>query len=232
MVNLKSAFIFHIFISFAFKKHNGHFIIIFIHDLLTTWSNTPFTLFLLYFFIVFISRWQGRHHIRGGTWSSGLWPLSSSHMTVTWSYHMTCIYLFVLDIFQWNHLAHSAFVWACSPLRTLASSPWPTPPENQVLHYPGYHFVLDLVLACRSFIANPSNENNAVLKIFQFLNSTDQGFTESQRAVMAFDSLENLAARCSQAEENITVTHFIFMLNAIQLCCKVIRFTTPISCLV
>ena len=105
-------------------------------------------------------------------------------------------------------------------------------PKNQVLHYPGYHFVLDLVLACRSFIANPSNENNAVLKIFQFLNSTDHGFTESQQAVMAFDSLENLAARCSQAEENIGVTHFIFMLNAIQLRCKVIRFAIPISCLV
>ena len=96
-------------------------------------------------------------------------------------------------------------------------------PENQVLHYPGYHFVLDLVLACRSFIANPSNENNAVLKIFQFLNSTDHGFTESQRAVMAFDSLENLAARCSQAEENIGMTHFIFMLNAIQLRCYQVR---------
>jgi hypothetical protein len=112
----------------------------------------------------------------------------------------------------------------------------PPEPENQVLLYPGYHFVLDLVLACRCFLANPLNENNAILKIFQYLKSTDATnptncySAESQRAVMAFDSLENLAARCSQAEENIAVTHFIFMLNAIQLRCKVIRFVLPISC--
>jgi hypothetical protein len=47
---------------------------------------------------------------------------------------------------------------------------------------------------------------------------------------MAFDSLKNLASRCGQAEENIVVSHFVFMLNAIQLRCKVIRFVFPISC--
>jgi hypothetical protein len=114
-----------------------------------------------------------------------------------------------------------------SPLLIQASEP-----ENQVLHYPGYHFVLDLVLACRCFLSNPTNANNSVVKIFQFLNSKDRYSAESQRAVMAFDSLENLAARCSQAEENIAVTQFVFMLNAIQLRCKVIRFVFPISCLV
>lgn len=105
----------------------------------------------------------------------------------------------------------------------------PPEPENQVLHYPGYHFVLDLVLACRCFL---SNENDPIAKIFQFLSSTNQYSAESEsgRTVMAVDSLENLAARCSQAEENIAVTHFVFMLNAIQLRCKVIRFVSPISC--
>lgn len=104
----------------------------------------------------------------------------------------------------------------------------PPEPENQVLHYPGHHFVLDLVLACRCFL---SNENDSIMKIFQFLNETNQYSAESQKIVMAFDSLENLAARCSQAEENIAVTHFVFMLNAIQLRCKVIRFVFSISCL-
>lgn len=103
----------------------------------------------------------------------------------------------------------------------------PPEPENQVLHYPGYHFVLDLVLACRSFL---SNQDDTLMQIFEFLRSTNTYSTDSRRtteAVMAFDSLENLAARCGRAEENIAVTHFVFMVNAIQLRCKVIRFVSP-----
>lgn len=104
-------------------------------------------------------------------------------------------------------------------------------PENQVLHYPGYHFVLDLVLACRHILSNSENEIDSIMNIFQFLkstNATNDCSAESLRTVMAVDSLKNLAARCSQAEENIGVTHFVFMLNAIQLRCKVIRFIFPI----
>jgi hypothetical protein len=107
----------------------------------------------------------------------------------------------------------------------------PPEPENQILHYPGYHFVLDLVLACRCFLSNPSNEDS-ITNMFRFINSTNPSSAETQRTrtVMAFDSLENLAARCSQAEENIGVTYFVFMVNAIQLRCKVIRSVSPISC--
>jgi hypothetical protein len=109
----------------------------------------------------------------------------------------------------------------------------PPEPENQVLHYPGYHFVMDLVLACRRFLSNPSNENNAIMKLFQFLNlknATNDYSAEYQRTLMAFDSLESLAARCGQAEENTGLTNFVFMVNAIQLRSKVIRFVFPISC--
>lgn len=102
--------------------------------------------------------------------------------------------------------------------------------ENQILHYSGHHFVLDLVLACRCFLSNPLNESNSIVKIFQFLNSSNHYSAESLRTVMVVDSLDNLAARCSQAEENIASTHFVFMLNAIQLRSKVIRFVSPISC--
>lgn len=129
--------------------------------------------------------------------------------------------------------AYGQEIGCFSPPELLNQSP---EPETQVLLYPGYHFVLDLVLACRCFLADPLNENNDILKIFQYLKSTDainsaNHYSEDpQRAVMAFDSLENLAARCSQAEENIAVTCFIFMLNAIQLRCKVIKFVLPFSC--
>ena len=104
-------------------------------------------------------------------------------------------------------------------------------PENQVLHYPGYHFVLDLVLACQHILSNSENEINSIMNIFQFLkstNATNDCSAESLRTVMPVDSLKNLAARCSQAEENIGVTHFVFVLNAIQLRCKVIRYIFPI----
>lgn len=102
----------------------------------------------------------------------------------------------------------------------------PPEPENQVLHYPGYYFVLNIVLACRSFL---SNQDDTVTKIFQFLSSTKAYSADSRKAtqtVMAVDNLENLAARCAQADKNIAATHFIFMVNAIQLHCKVIRFVS------
>jgi hypothetical protein len=63
-------------------------------------------------------------------------------------------------------------------ISTLELLTLPPEPENQVLHYPGYHFVLDLVLACRCFLSSPLNENS-IMKIFEFLNSTNHNSAES-----------------------------------------------------
>jgi hypothetical protein len=102
-------------------------------------------------------------------------------------------------------------------------------PENQVLSSPGYHFVLDLALVCRKFLLDAPEEENPIAQIFELLKTT--GTLELDRnnaaarlgSVMAVDSLENIANRCSMAEQNSTVMDFVFMINAIQLRCKVIR---------
>ncbi|KAF8956392.1 hypothetical protein BDZ97DRAFT_1925585 [Flammula alnicola] len=100
-------------------------------------------------------------------------------------------------------------------------------PENQVLSSPGYHFVLDLAMACRTFIFDPANDMNPIAQIFKALktghNDSGDGSRHSRLvSIMSVDSLENIASRCFMAEENVAVTDFVFMVNAIQLRCKVI----------
>ena len=109
--------------------------------------------------------------------------------------------------------------------------PGPSPhpePENQVLSSPGYHFVLDLAVACRKFLDNPENSQHPVYQIFDILKNGDNpsggGASQSRLlSIMTVDTLENIADRCIMAEENMAVTNFVFMVNAIQLRCKVIR---------
>ena len=96
-------------------------------------------------------------------------------------------------------------------------------PENQVLSSPGYHFVLDLALVCRKFSLDAPGEENPIAQIFELLKTA--GTLELDRndaaarlgSVMAVDSLENIANRCSMAEQNSTVMDFVFMINTIQL---------------
>ena len=103
-------------------------------------------------------------------------------------------------------------------------------PENQVLSSPGYHFVLDLAMACRKYHLNGPGEENPISQIFELLKTAST--VESARikaasqigSIIAVDSLENIAKRCAMAEQNSTVMDFVFMINAIQLRCKVIRF--------
>ena len=100
-------------------------------------------------------------------------------------------------------------------------------PETQVLSFPSYHFVLDLVFACWCPLSDTSNEGDPIMRIFQFLEGGIANAGNGRGrigTIMAVDSLDNLAARCALAEENMAITDFVFMINAIQLRCKVIRF--------
>jgi hypothetical protein len=102
-------------------------------------------------------------------------------------------------------------------------------PENQLLSSPGYHFVLDLALVCRKFSFDAPGEENPIAQIFELLKTAgtlelDRNDAAARlRSDMAVDSLENIANRCSMAEQNSTVMDFVFMINTIQLRCKVIR---------
>ena len=111
-------------------------------------------------------------------------------------------------------------------------------PEIQVLSSPGYHFVVDLALACRKFLRDAPGEENPIHQIFELVKTS--GTLESDTSarlgsVMVVDSLENIAARCRMADVNSKVMDFVFMINAIQLRCKVIRlsfflYTADLTC--
>lgn len=102
--------------------------------------------------------------------------------------------------------------------------------EKQLISAPGYHFILDLAMACRKYHVNGPGEENPISQIFNLLKTAST--LESDRikaalqvgSIMAVDSLEHIANRCARAEQNSTVMDFVFMINAIQLRCKVIRF--------
>ena len=102
-------------------------------------------------------------------------------------------------------------------------------PEKQILSSPGYYFVVDLALACRKFLRNVPGEENPISQIFEFVKTPgalqlDRNNSSARiGSVMAIDSLENIATRCVMTEKNSTVMDFVFMINAIQLRCKVIR---------
>ncbi len=95
-------------------------------------------------------------------------------------------------------------------------------PEIQVVSPPGHHFILSLAILCRKYLSDPTNGEN---KITQTLKLLTGGHDRSSTlaSVMSVNSLENLAERCAMSEENVAVSDFVFMVNAIQLRCKVIR---------
>jgi hypothetical protein len=95
-------------------------------------------------------------------------------------------------------------------------------PEIQVVSPPGHHFILSLALLCRKYLDDPTDGEN---KITQTLKLLTGGHDRSSTlaSVMFVNSLENLAERCAMSEENVAVSDFVFMVNAIQLRCKVIR---------
>jgi len=101
--------------------------------------------------------------------------------------------------------------------------------ENQNLASPGYHFILDLALACRKFLCYPPGEENPISQIFELVKTNcTLGLDRNHAAanlgsIMAVDTLETITRCCSMAEQNSTVMDFVFMINAIQLRCKVIR---------
>lgn len=100
-------------------------------------------------------------------------------------------------------------------------------PEIPAISCPGYHFVLDLAVACRKVIDNQGNSQDPMHEIFEILQQQDQPSKDAGKSrllsIMTVDTLENIADRCIMAEENEAVTNFVFMVNAIQLRCKVIR---------
>lgn len=103
-------------------------------------------------------------------------------------------------------------------------------PESPALSLEAHHFVLELSLACHRFLNDspqddPDNPLKQVVRLLEANNSSRLAEAAAARLEFAFsqDSLESLAMRCSIAEENIMLNSFSFMLNTIQLRCKVIR---------
>ena len=95
-------------------------------------------------------------------------------------------------------------------------------PEIQVVSAPGHHFILSLALLCRTFLSDPTDGENTITQTLKHLSGTHD-WSLTLRSVMFVNSLENLAEQCAMSEENVAVSDFVFMVNAIQLRCKVIR---------
>ena len=84
---------------------------------------------------------------------------------------------------------------------------------------------------CRKFLLDAPGEENPIAQIFDLLKSAGTLELDGNNAadrLMVVDSLENIANRCSMAEQNSTVMDFVFMINTIQLRCKVIRLFSQI----
>jgi len=95
-------------------------------------------------------------------------------------------------------------------------------PEIQVISAPGHHFILSLAVLCRTFLSDHTDGENTITQTLKHLSGTHDR-SSTLRSVMSVNSLENLAERCAMSEENVAVSDFMFMVNAIQLRCKVIR---------
>jgi hypothetical protein len=92
-------------------------------------------------------------------------------------------------------------------------------PEKQCLPERAAHFVLAVSLACRDVIANANSEAScSVFQLFQSLQGLAPNELQSED-----DSLQNLALRCIRAEQVVSSVDFVYMLNCIQLRCKVVR---------
>ena len=102
-----------------------------------------------------------------------------------------------------------------SPGRMTASAA----PEIQRLPERASHFVLALVLACRDVVANENSP--ASCSVFQLLQSL-KGLA-SRQPQPSEDSLEDLALRCIRAEELVSSLDFVYMVNCIQLRCKLVK---------
>jgi hypothetical protein len=89
--------------------------------------------------------------------------------------------------------------------------------EKQCLPEVASHFVAAMALAARGVAEDgASDPSRSISQLFSSL----QGIFRKER--MEDDSLENLALRCIMAEETATCLDFVYMLNCIQLRCKVI----------
>jgi hypothetical protein len=113
--------------------------------------------------------------------------------------------------------------------------------ESQNLSQDGNHFLLDLSMACRAFRADPSNCQNTISGFLQLLkrggeqsggksgersserSSEQSRFTQAIRSHMSVDGLLDLADRCALTEQAGAVASFAYMINCIQLRCKVIE---------
>ena len=94
--------------------------------------------------------------------------------------------------------------------------------EKQCLPEKARHFVLALSLACRDVTGNTSS--GALCSISQLFQPL-QGLLPDPKELPASDddSLENLAMRCIRSETLVSNLDFVYMLNCIQLRCKVLR---------
>jgi hypothetical protein len=91
------------------------------------------------------------------------------------------------------------------------------------------HFVLALALACRNIIEDKQSDSAAVSQLFMLLkrrggkeidqSELREGMTWTDDMVI----LEDLAKKCILAEETAMSLDFVYMVNCIQLRCKVIR---------
>jgi len=93
--------------------------------------------------------------------------------------------------------------------------------EQQSLPNRAHHFMLAISMVCENVVEN-SEDSSYVSEVFQSL-SEGTDLSSTVPSVMATDSLENLAMRCILAEDTAACLDFVYMLNCIQLRCKIIR---------
>ena len=107
-------------------------------------------------------------------------------------------------------------------------------PENQALCPDARAFVVELCQICHRFLTEAPNDNpdhplNQVIRMLEYGSLPDKLDAHSAKHVQdaySMDSLETFAMRCNLAEQNIALSTFSFMLNAVQFRCKVIRYAS------
>ena len=103
-----------------------------------------------------------------------------------------------------NHTRQSlAFLSSCTSL-----------PETQILPPTLKMLLLAVANACDSILA--SKEANKATRLIEAYEGHNN-FVEKVSSITPEDSLENLAVRCSAADQNVAVSDFLYMLRTIHL---------------
>jgi len=133
--------------------------------------------------------------------------------------------------FQWsqdqqeNQEPASARVQCLNAYAQLSASQ----PDKPSLPTRAQHFLLALHLVCRNIIQGSSDDFCQVSDIFRLIQG-DAHITSLLSTSTKDDSLESLASRCNLMDSCMNTVDFVYMVNCIQLRCKVIRCDLFFQC--